>query len=103
MQRVAEQSEVPWVAGDHEISTSGRADHDRLRLDPLLAVLVGKNDPTGQDRFHPRDKGKALASSSTLVPTPVPTLRARDSRPMPSPISASDASMFAATTSFTYT
>jgi hypothetical protein len=41
-------------------------DHDRLRLDPLLAVLVGKDDPTGQDRTNPRDRGKALASSSTL-------------------------------------
>ena len=41
-------------------------DHDRLRLDPLLAVLVGKEDPTGQDRLLERDKGKALASSSTL-------------------------------------
>jgi hypothetical protein len=41
-------------------------DHDRLRLDPLLATLVGKQDPTGQDRSHRRDKGKALASSSTL-------------------------------------
>jgi hypothetical protein len=41
-------------------------DHDRLRLDPLLAVLVGKSDPTGQTRLHQRDKGKALASSSTL-------------------------------------
>jgi hypothetical protein len=41
-------------------------DHDRLRLDPLLAVLVGKQDPTGQDRLLPRDKGKPLASSSTL-------------------------------------
>ncbi len=41
-------------------------DHDRLRLDPLLSVLVGKNDPTGQDRLFDRDKGKALASSSTL-------------------------------------
>jgi hypothetical protein len=41
-------------------------DHDRLRLDPLLAVLVGKEDPTGQDRVFERDKGKALASSSTL-------------------------------------
>jgi hypothetical protein len=41
-------------------------DHDRLRLDPLLAVLVGKDDPTGQDRLFERDKGKALASSSTL-------------------------------------
>ncbi len=25
-------------------------DHDQLRRDPLLATLVGKDDPTGQDR-----------------------------------------------------
>jgi hypothetical protein len=30
--------------------------HDRLCLDPLLAVLVGKEDPTGQARSCPRDK-----------------------------------------------
>jgi hypothetical protein len=41
-------------------------DHDELRLDPLLAVLVGKEDPTGQDRLRQRDKGKALAGKSTL-------------------------------------
>lgn len=41
-------------------------DHDRLRLDPLLAVLVGKADPTGQDRSRERDKGKPLAGKSTL-------------------------------------
>jgi hypothetical protein len=41
-------------------------DHDRLRLDPLLAVLVGKADPSGADRLLARDRGKALASSSTL-------------------------------------
>lgn len=41
-------------------------DHDRLRLDPLLALLVGKADPSGQDRLMARDRGKALASSSTL-------------------------------------
>jgi len=41
-------------------------DHDELRLDPLLAVLVGKEDPTGQNRVRPRDKGKALAGKSTL-------------------------------------
>ena len=41
-------------------------DHDALRHDPLLAVLVGKTDPTGQDRCHPRDRGKALAGKSTL-------------------------------------
>jgi hypothetical protein len=41
-------------------------DHDTLRLDPLLAVLVGKVDPTGQDRRRPEDRGKALAGKSTL-------------------------------------
>lgn len=41
-------------------------DHDQLRHDPLLAVLVGKKDPEGKDRRHPRDRGKALAGKSTL-------------------------------------
>ena len=41
-------------------------DHDRLRADPLLAVLCGKTDPSGQDRRCERDKGKALAGKSTL-------------------------------------
>jgi hypothetical protein len=41
-------------------------DHDRLRLDPLLAAAVGKRDPSGAKRFNERDHGKALASSSTL-------------------------------------
>jgi hypothetical protein len=41
-------------------------DHDRLRHDPLLAVLVGKPDPTGQERARARDRGKALAGKSTL-------------------------------------
>ncbi len=41
-------------------------DHDQLRYDPLLAVLVGKHDPTGQDRVRERDRGKALAGKSTL-------------------------------------
>ena len=41
-------------------------DHDTLRLDPLLATLVGKSDPTGADRLRPRDRGKALAGKSTL-------------------------------------
>lgn len=40
-------------------------DHDDLRHDPLLAVLVGKTDPTGQDRVG-RDRGKPLAGKSTL-------------------------------------
>jgi hypothetical protein len=41
-------------------------DHDTLRHDPFLAVLVGKTDPTGQDRCNRRDRGKALAGKSTL-------------------------------------
>ena len=41
-------------------------DHDQLRHDPLLATLVGKQDPTGQDRSRKRDRGKALAGKSTL-------------------------------------
>ena len=41
-------------------------DHDDLRHDPLLATLVGKVDPTGQDRQRERDRGKPLAEKSTL-------------------------------------
>lgn len=41
-------------------------DHDQLRYDPLLATLVGKADPSGQDRVRARDRGKALAGKSTL-------------------------------------
>jgi len=41
-------------------------DHDQLRHDPLLAVLVGKKDPLGEQRARPRDRGKALAGKSTL-------------------------------------
>lgn len=41
-------------------------DHQQLRQDPLLAVLVEKRDPTGQKRMRKRDQGKALAGKSTL-------------------------------------
>jgi Transposase DDE domain group 1 len=41
-------------------------DHEQLRRDPLLAVLVGRVDPTGQDRADPRDRGAPLAGKSTL-------------------------------------
>ena len=41
-------------------------DHDELRHDPMLAVLVGKEDPTGKTRSRERDRGKALAGKSTL-------------------------------------
>jgi len=41
-------------------------DHDQLRHDPLLAVLVEKEDPRGESRVRERDRGKALAGKSTL-------------------------------------
>lgn len=41
-------------------------DHDLLRHDALLAVLVGKSDPEGNERHNSRDRGKALAGKSTL-------------------------------------
>ena len=41
-------------------------DHDDLRHDTLLAVLVGKKDPLGRTRGRARDHGKALAGKSTL-------------------------------------
>lgn len=41
-------------------------DHEQLRRDPLMAVLVGKNDPTGEDRMELRSRGVPLAGKSTL-------------------------------------
>src|SRR3954453_18114634 len=41
-------------------------DHDDLRRDPLLAAVVGKDDPTGKARPRQRDRGKPLAGESTL-------------------------------------
>ena len=41
-------------------------DHEELRRDPLLAVLVEKADPQGEDRRRERDTGQALAGKSTL-------------------------------------
>ena len=41
-------------------------DHDTLRRDPLLATVVGKADPLGQQRLRRRDRGQALAGKSTL-------------------------------------
>lgn len=41
-------------------------DHNQLRIDPLLATVVGKADPLGNDRRHQEDKGKPLAGASTL-------------------------------------
>lgn len=41
-------------------------DHDELMRDPLLALSLGKTDVEGHTRRRTADKGKALASSSTL-------------------------------------
>jgi len=41
-------------------------DHDDLRGDPGLAAVIGKEDPTGQDRRREADRGKPLAGKSTL-------------------------------------
>lgn len=41
-------------------------DHDQLRADPALAVVVGREDVKGEDRRLEQDRGKALAGKSTL-------------------------------------
>ncbi len=41
-------------------------DHDRLRLDPLHALMAGKADVLGEERACEADKGKALAAHATL-------------------------------------
>jgi hypothetical protein len=41
-------------------------DHDALRADSALALLVGKRDLTGHSRSRARDRGYPLAGSSTL-------------------------------------
>ena len=46
-------------------------DHDQLRIDPLLAVLCKKKDPTGQDRRSKNEKGKALAGKEYVEPSGV--------------------------------
>jgi hypothetical protein len=40
-------------------------DHDLLRRDPLMAAIVGKTDPLGEERSG-EDKGNPLAGKSTL-------------------------------------
>jgi len=41
-------------------------DHDQLRADPLIGVLIGKTEPKGTDRRREQDRGKAGAGKSTL-------------------------------------
>ena len=51
-------------------------DHEQLRGDPLLAVMTGCGDVTGERRQKKRDRGKPLAGKSTLN-------RLEQSRPTP--------------------
>ncbi len=41
-------------------------DHEQLRHDPLLALMAGRSDITGQDRLDERSTGVPLAGKSTL-------------------------------------
>jgi hypothetical protein len=41
-------------------------DHEELRRDPLLAVLVEKGEPEGKEGVRPGDGGQTLAGKSTL-------------------------------------
>ena len=41
-------------------------DHDVLRKDSVLALLVGNHDLTGEERVREQDRGNPLAASSTL-------------------------------------
>lgn len=41
-------------------------DHEQLRHDPLLALMCGRKDITGQDRVAEGSKGVPLAGKSTL-------------------------------------
>jgi hypothetical protein len=41
-------------------------DFNRLRYDPLHALLAERSDLLGQERLHPEDQGKALAGHATL-------------------------------------
>ncbi len=41
-------------------------DHDDLKWDPLLALTLGKGDVEGKTRRRAADRGKVMASSSTL-------------------------------------
>ena len=55
-------------------------DHDRLRFDSVLALASGCADVTGERRRRSRDRGQALAGSSTLnrLERSVPGQAARD-------------------------
>ena len=60
MEDLITQRVYALALGDEDLN-----DHDRLRHDPLLVVLVGTPDPTGQERPRARDRGKAFAGKRT--------------------------------------
>ncbi len=41
-------------------------DHERLRIDPLIAAMCGRADVLGEERHMAQDKGRPLAGKSTL-------------------------------------
>ena len=59
-------------------------DHDVLRKDSVLALLVGKQDLTGEARVRDQDRGNPLAASNTLnrleLSTPASAAKARYKR-----------------------
>jgi hypothetical protein len=61
VRELAAQRVYGLVLGYEELN-----DHDQLRGDPLMAVLVGKAEPKGTDRRRAQDQGKAGAGKSTL-------------------------------------
>ena len=65
-------SNTGWESWSRNGSTGWRwgyedlNDHDELRRDPVLALLAGKSDVSGQRRRRERDRGQPLAGKSTL-------------------------------------
>ena len=70
-------------------------DHDDLRRDPLLATVVGKDDPAGKARRRRRDRGKPLAGKGTpnrLELTQAAPTRAAAPRRSPAALATANAS-----------
>ena len=61
VQQLVSQRLMGLVAGYEDLN-----DHDALRDDVVFALAAGKEDLTGQRRERERDRGHALAASSTL-------------------------------------
>lgn len=66
-----------WVEDDLEVMLIQRVfgitlgyedlnDHEKLRLDPLIGTICGRDDVEGKKRRQSIDKGKPLAGKSTL-------------------------------------